>query len=171
MTDNSHEVDGQRVTPVAEQHVGTVLPGGRGTELHGVPFSGEPRLVEAWEEGDPVEVPTEPPAPEPVPVRVVSESTRELRRFRTFRAFAPLNIPAEVVGQSDRRSKAKVQNMGTETVWVGDTPGTANAMHGFPLAVGAAFETTAETPIYASCATGTDSQPLAVFTEFATETK
>lgn len=73
----------------------TVLPGGRGSEQHGVPFTGTPDN-DGYPVGDSSgvsgrgalgddTVPIEPLAtePEPIPVRIVRSGARELQRLRT----------------------------------------------------------------------------------------
>lgn len=171
MTDKPQEVDGARVKPVPDEFVGAVMPGGRGMETHGVPFSGAPELVDEIEMGDPVVVDEPKPEPTPIPVRIVTEGPTERRAFRMYRTYAPLGgPPAQVVGLNENRTKVKIQNMHTETVWLSHEASTASPTFGFPLLAGAAFETTAETPVFAMVATGTEQAPLAVFHEYSVRT-
>lgn len=163
MTDQSAE------KPVPERFAGAVMPGGRGMEQHGVPFSGAPDLVDETEMGDPLDVPEPKPEPDPIPVRIVSEAGRERRMFRILRHVATRTDATQVVGQNENRTKLKVRNIGPEAAWVAAEQHMANSVFGFPLAVGAEFETTGEGALWARTdpSAATDVAQLAVFHEYA----
>lgn len=145
--------------PVIERHAGTVLPGGRGMELHGVAQYGTPDIVDEIEMGDLVTVPPEPDEPTPIPVRVISSSRRELKRWRAYRHVVPADgTVIQIAGLDDRRTNLRIQNLGGDgfgadeaTVYIADEPHLANPTNGFPIPpLPTPFVIDAETPVYAS---------------------
>lgn len=160
------------VTPVPDRLAGTVLPGGRGYEQHGVPMDGAPELVDAVEAGDTIHYPDPPAAQEPVPVRVVNERVKERRQFRTSQHPAKRGEVTQVVGLNENRTALRITNVGPETVWLASEMHTASPQHGVPLAVNGVFTTEAETPVWCfiAASAATDTSWLAIFHEYSVGT-
>lgn len=162
------------IEPVPERVQGPVFPY-RGMETHGVAPNADwrdPEQYDGYERG--VEVDTEPvePEPDPIPVYIVQQGGREIRRTLIGRSFATGTTKgggaSNVVGarfQGHTRRSAKVKNLDTTTVYIGTSQETATAMHGWPLAQNEVWETSGEESIWAS-GTSPNESPLAVTVEW-----
>jgi hypothetical protein len=139
------------IEPVPESYEGVNNPY-RGTESHGVEATEKPLVPEDWRDGRPVEYKEPEPAPTPVPVIIVSESGRELRRFRTFGAFTGTtgNPPASVIGRDEERNTVTVKHrVDGAVVWISHSSETCKPSEGWPLETGDTYTTQAHGPIYA----------------------
>lgn len=141
----------------------------RGTEAHGVEPTARPKPVPGHEESR--DVPLEPveEEPQPIPVVVRNEPGRQRRYTRFTREYAPITAARQTVGREDARLSVKVKNLGAEPVWIGNTPETANAMHGWPLAENETFESTTQGTLYAMSSHATDQMQLAVAIEYVAD--
>jgi len=138
---------------------GIVLPGGRGQELHGVQQSGTPDLIDDIEMGDPVVIPPEKDEPDPIPVRIIASSRRELRRWRVFRHTfrAATDLPVCLLGQDERRTAVQIRNARTaagatfnNVVWIAPEQHLANSLNGWPCDVNNVLQFSPETAVYAA---------------------
>lgn len=120
----------EAVTPVPEEYEGTNFPY-RGIENHGVaPTVGvNPEDYydhDQWTAG-PEKIDSEPPDPEPDPVKVkiVNETARERFAFRTYQFLAEGERAHQFIGRNDKRStvRIKVEAAATTGVLVGTDPG------------------------------------------------
>lgn len=162
------------IEPVPERVAGHVFPY-RGMETHGVDPNNnwrDPEEYDGYERGIEVDSEPLPQEPDPIPVRVVQDGAREIRRTTNFRAFATGSIKgggaSQVVSarfQSHTRRSAKVKNMDSTTVYIGTSQESASVMNGWPLAQNEVYETTGEDAIWA-LGTGTIESPLAVQVEW-----
>lgn len=115
-----------QVVPVPETPEGVYYPY-RGSEDHGVP---QPKNVDVDEYYETEEWATDEsglqilPAeaePEPIPVKIVSESARERKMWRAIRYSANEN-PSRMIGRNDRRILVKIRNRGSNpgSVYIGE---------------------------------------------------
>lgn len=158
------------VEPVPESYVGDNNPY-RGIESHGVP----PNVVPMEYADAYTDEPDEeylPPIPEedPVPVRIVQTRGREIRKTRMWRLISGKNTetPRMVVSYEETRRRVKVMNVGTATIYIGESPDTANAMNGWPLAVNASEEFQTQTALFAFSSDATE-QPVACTADYSVE--
>jgi hypothetical protein len=155
--------------PAPEAYVGDVLPGGRGTEEHGVDWSPS----EGYEDGTDeykgealrIQYEEEPPEVEPVPVRVVSEYPREEAHWRVTRTALSAGQTAALVGRQESRTMVVVKVVSGDC-YIGDQLNNASTYTGYPLAAGDSFTTDAVTAIYGFSAAGAD---IAVLQSFRVE--
>lgn len=160
----------QPIEPVTESYEGENIPY-RGTELHGVPMFDEPQDVPAWHEGREVVYEEQEPEQDPVPVRIVNTSGREVRRSRIFQVPAPvLDTPAkQVVGMDEQRSSVKVKNITADAVWIGNEAHTANSVHGWRLNENETYETTSQMSLWVTGSHASNVSKVAVSVDYAVE--
>lgn len=158
------------IEPVEEHYAGDNNPY-RGIENHGV------ASVNPWRETD-EDMPdhdgrlvtvyeTDDDTPDPIPVVVVNESSRERRAFRTVVSYAGGTDNGRarmLIGQDVSRSQATIRNKSVGAViWINDTPETANALSGFPIEQGGTYVTYSQEAIYATVDQASDmSVPIAI---------
>lgn len=149
------EYDYGKVTPVSY----------RGAVDHGVYSDNQVEPPEGYEpEDSDVEYALEPPVPDPVPVRIVQSTGREIRAWRVFRAYA--DTGSLISDEVPEQSKITLRNMSTDTVvFVGDSRETGNSMHGYPLTPGNELVLNTTRAVYASSEDGSQ-QPVSVVREF-----
>lgn len=169
------------VTPIPEHYKGYVLPGGRGTELHGVQPTADPTDPDDWDQRG-VVVDLEPPSdePDPIPVKIVTAGGEEFRRMRISTTFAgdstTPGAPKSVVSDdrlTKKRTKVRIKNLSANTLYIGHSPETASPMHGWPLAQNEVFETTSHDAVWVGADPTTPPaapSKLAVHTEFSITT-
>lgn len=131
------------LTPRVDVYANGAMPGGRGTEQHGVtaPYSTqsdpEPYDVHGY---DAVVMDPPPHRPEPILVTVVHDETDapEIKTWRVLNTTAT-NIQANrIVGQDRARTNLTVKNGSTTAVlWVGHNESVSANMNGFPIPPGA----------------------------------
>lgn len=158
------------LTPQVESYAGQNFPW-RGIETHGVEPTDKPVEPADWEDGRPVEYEEPKPPPDPVPVRIVSEGSRELRQFRTFGAYTGDNTsaPRALIGQDEERSRVTVKHsVESGVVYISHSPETCNIAEGWPLAEGETWSTEAHTPIFAWADSAVQLK-VAVIVEYATK--
>lgn len=159
------------LTPVPERVAGDVFAY-RGMETHGVEPNAEYAAPQDFhDELDETQQYEEEPEPEaPVPVYIVQNGGRELRRFRVTRVLtgAVGTNAIQVVGGGPLRRKTTIVNThATDLVYIGNDMATASPMHGFPLPAGGTFETDSnDTAVWAISSTANAVQ-LAVKTEYS----
>lgn len=144
----------ERVTPTPkDEDNAAVLPGYRGTELHGLDMHGTPDdPIDYALEGDPVVYETPPAQPDPIPVYVVSDNPRILRTCRVSRVYAPADGSiVSVLGKFQARTNARLRNLSAvagDRLWVATAQHLAGPNTGYPLDPGAEFPTTSEMDFY-----------------------
>lgn len=125
--------------PAIEGYPGDVFPY-RGTEDHGVTATDKPTQPGDWQTGRDVEYMERPVEQDPIPVRIVEEGSRELRRFRVFVGYAggtTNNMPKQIVGQDEERSTVRISNTSTDkTVWISHSAEQASSVYGYPISAG-----------------------------------
>lgn len=161
--------------PVPERVQGPVFPY-RGMETHGVDPGKDwrnPEEYDGYERGVTVDFEEEKAVADPIPVFIVEQGGREIRRTIVFRSFATGTTKgggASHVVSSDfqgrLRRSAKVKNLATTTVYIGTSQEGASVMHGWPLVENEVWETTGEEDIWA-IGTAADESPLAVTVEYS----
>ncbi len=136
MASRAHQ-DGT-VTPVPDKVAGTVFPY-RGTEQHGVQANQEPPayLDDQWPEDSEaphyVQGPTEE---DPLPGKIVQESSSERMMFRTNQMPVSTTEPKPIVDRLDSRRNVTVKNpTGGNDVWISPDE-NVNAVSGFLLEPG-----------------------------------
>lgn len=159
--------------PVPEHFAGTVFPGGRGMEQHGVPMSGKPDLFDQVPDREDVEVYELPPEPDPIPVRIVREAGREMHRFRTMRAYAGDNV-SQAAGRDPARSTVRLRNLSStagDRVWFSRQPHNTGAVNGYPLDPGAEITLNTEDTVHIvrDPASPTNPVPVAILTEYSVQ--
>lgn len=141
------------IAPVPETYAGRNLPY-RGVVDHGVDVNTEPVEPQDWTDGRPVEYDAPPDDVTVVPVRIVEEGARELRRFRTSVAYAggtDHGRARQIINQDENRTSVTIRNRTIDkTIWYSDKPETANELGGYPLDAGAEKTLTAHTAVYAT---------------------
>ncbi len=132
MTDSSAE------QPIMEKMAGTVFDG-RGQEQHGVPMTGTPDLVDAWDAGpEDLETPI-PPDADPIPVKIVQAATRQLRRTRVFHVIVPVGEVVQLLPKDDKRVSAHISCITATRGFISGERHTATPMHGYPLTCASAL--------------------------------
>lgn len=149
------------IEPVPEHYAGYNNPY-RGTETHGVEPTVDPRPVPTHAEF--VEETFEPPIPEadPIPVVVVTQGGREIRRSRIFQGKANANQNNQLVGRDEMRVKIRVKNLGASDVYIGNNNNTANAAHGWPIRQHEVWESETQGELWVLSSHATDPMTLAV---------
>jgi hypothetical protein len=157
-----------RVRPVMDRVAGVNFPY-RGSETHGVdPTDSVDIDPEEADYGTTVAVPLEPETEdiEPVPVRIVSASSKELRTFRVIREYCRGNEPARrIIGQDENRTTVRIKNLhASDLLYISDM-GFNDVGMGYPIAGGQELEVSAETAIYAKASAANDIS-IAMFVEW-----
>ena len=107
----------QGLAPVPDNPAGANIPY-RGVVDHGVPYENQEMFDEAhYYTGRPVEYAPEEHDPDPIPVRVVNDGMRELRRFSATQpvlSFSNGNAVQKVrlLGKNEHRTKALIRCVG-----------------------------------------------------------
>lgn len=140
----------------------------RGTETHGVPVdeSAEP-LHDLYENNASGRYEPAPEPVEPIPVFVVSQSGRELRRWRTGQEILDSTsalVTRMLVGRNPARNSVTVKNTGAQTMYVGETESVA-AYTGYPIPSGVEKTFYHEDPIFAVAVAG-QATTVAIYEEF-----
>lgn len=154
--------------PAVEGYTGNVFPY-RGSEDHGVSATEKPLEPSDWEHGVPVEYSERPIDVDPVPVKIVTEGSRELRRFRVVVGYAGSSSPRQILGQDEERSFVRIKNTTSDkTLYVAHHLEQATATWGYPIAPGDELPTSTQMAIYASTSDTVDTA-VPMFVEYATE--
>ncbi len=124
----THEV----YTPVEEDWEGENIPY-RGTQDHGVKHK-EYDVYEDDYKDETVYEEYEGETRDPVPVRLVGESSRELRKWRYVYAQAT-DVAQRVVGAMDNRQTVKIRNNGPNMAYL-SPDSNVSSMNGYPLPMG-----------------------------------
>jgi hypothetical protein len=135
------------ITPVPERVAGTVFAY-RGMETHGVDVKHGDEAVseELWRDAADYDQEYEEPEPEPtvVPVRIVQEDSIEVKRGTITQLPVPAaGQPTQIIGNdfSNRaRILTRIQNIGTQIIYIGTDMSSAGPISGWPLAAGTTFE-------------------------------
>lgn len=157
----------QKHEPVIEQFAGENNPY-RGTNDHGVPVKVNPPEMPDWDNPEIVEYEAEERLPEPVPVRIVSESAKELRKWRHTNEFVD-STQRRIVGAWDKRTTLKIANQGPATVFIAPDS-NVSAMNGYPLAAGKDISLTTTDDVWAIVVDDTETDAhVAVLMEYTVE--
>ncbi len=128
------------VEPRPEAVVGTNFPY-RGMNDHGVPVEHvDPVSFAGYEDTQAGVYEPAEEIPDPIPVRVVREFTRELRRSRTAQFVVDGTgtssaLVQMIAGRNPARTSISVKNFGAQTVWIGESESVAT-FTGYPIAAG-----------------------------------
>lgn len=146
-------------SPPPEVYAGVNFPY-RGTELHGVLPTSEPVRPEEAAPNATRGVPIKYEDPEdnqaPVPVVVVNEARRELRRWRPSK-FLVNGIVAKIANRHEGRQSLTIRNLSSsKTVWIGETPGNASVPFGYAIPPNTSESFSHEDEVYAVSEDGTD---------------
>lgn len=174
------QADGPRerpeaVQPVPEHYEGVNFPY-RGTEQHGVavPEGTEFNTREfQYKEEDPEEYAEPLPEPEPIPVRVVTNHSRERLAFRSAR-YRVTDQAEQLVGRHEHRRGIRIKvhwqtdAVDSNPVWIGHDDGV-KPYTGYQLDRGEVVDGIMSTePIYAVCNPG-ESVEVSVMYTYAVE--
>lgn len=150
------------VPPVPEEYVGDNNPY-RGIENHGVEPTGKPLADIEYDEEVPGFYEAVKEEPDPIPVRIVNVSGRELHRFNTWQDRIQAGTVRAVAGRNTARNSIVILNTGTDTIYIGSSESVASYT-GFPVNAGGTLSLNTEDAIYAYAAA---EQSVAVIEEFS----
>lgn len=156
------------IDPVPEKYEGYNNPY-RGTEMHGVEPTEDPRATPDHSSGRDVVYDEPLPEPEPIPVVVRTTGGREFRRSRIFQGKANARNPSRVVGKDESRIKVKLKNLGASVVYVGNNDTTANVNEGWPLAQNEVYESETQDELFALSSHAADPMTVAVTVIYSAE--
>lgn len=95
---------------------------------------------------------------DPVPVRIVQQYSKELRKFRVVNVTVPTSSVVQLCGRNETRTKVSIKNMAASGfIWLGAEPFMTNDVMGYAIASRQEFSLTTEDPVYCYAATA-DSQ-------------
>lgn len=123
--------------PVLETYDGSNHPY-RGIESHGIEDTGRPTNPQMeWADGTrKVVYDEDKPAPDPVPVRIVTEGGEELRKFRASSVYAGV-YPRRIIGRNRDRTSVKIYNSGgtqaDPTWWIGVGDNMVSNFTAYPI--------------------------------------
>lgn len=153
--------------PAAEVYAGENFPY-RGIETHGVKPTADPTNMPDWRsDGRLVPVLTVPPNVEiePVPVRIVNEGSREIKRWRNSTYLVP-DTAVQIVGRDRTRTRVLIRNVSTaDPIFIG-TDSSLTPTFGYVLDFGATLELFSTEEIWA-IANPTDSVSLNILVEYS----
>lgn len=146
----------------------------RGIEDHGVPISKSINLDpddSYWDEsGESVVLNEVESLPDPIPVRIVHEGTREIRRFRIINTYVGLSSGI-LLNHDSSRISAKIKHLGaggSADIWLSHED--VNSANYYPIAQTDLMPTTipGSQAIFARAASGIADIPVSIIVEFAT---
>jgi hypothetical protein len=118
----------------------------RGTEDHGVPTKGIYTPLPDFSDTEFAEYEPESPQPDPVPVRIVSQGAKELRRWTTHYVMAG-SSPSLLLSRREDRTSARLKNEGGVTILLAPENSISVAT-GYKLAPGEEFTTNGESEVW-----------------------
>jgi hypothetical protein len=133
-------------TPILEAVVGSNNPY-RGSQDHGVMPTAKPSPTPDNTGSIPALFELEEPPPEPIPVRIVQQGTREIRRFTTQQVPVG-SAPVRVLGRDANRRAATVAVADPVVVWFGGDFGVS-AFSGWGLSNGGQLKIEANDEVWA----------------------
>ena len=131
----SRATKGEPVEPQKERVAGTVFPY-RGVENHGVAPNQEPPayIDDQWPED--TEAPHYEPGPtdyDPLPVKIVQESSNERMMFRTNQMPVKANEPTPILSRQDARRNVTIRLPSlSNSIWIGPDE-NVNRVTGYQL--------------------------------------
>lgn len=155
--------------PVLERVQGTVFPY-RGMEQHGVSPNADwrdPEEYDGYERG--VEVDTEPPTvePDPIPVRIVYEESRETIAF-TGTQYTVLAQKTVTIPRDKNRRALRIVNINAfSNIYISSADGSSGSFTGFPLRPGAELPINSTRAVYIFNAEAVNSIQIGVYYEYA----
>ncbi len=137
------------IPPIPEEYVGTNNPY-RGIEDHGVKPGNHPNPPGAWADNhEGFTYVEEPPAIDPIPVKLVTEYGRELRKMRVHKLSVNAARTQQFIGRNDARSSVYISNPDAALhFFVGMSQGMNTALNGFDLGPGQSVTLYTEDEIY-----------------------
>jgi hypothetical protein len=160
-TDRPHAVQ-----PVPESIVGAAdINAYRGLDVHGVPHNGVNfHDVPPVDDSTLVVFDAPEDEPEPIPVKIVSTSRREIKTFHVRREYAMALQAIRIANRNMERTKLRITNIGTVVLYISDNE-SVTTNNGYPLAVNAEYVTDTQDDVWAVSADGTQ-QPVAILMEY-----
>lgn len=173
MGNQSREEDTPKrgLTPVEDNPAGDNVPY-RGVVDHGVPWDeSDARDVPGYGERDAVVYEQAPVEQNPIPVYIVNEGGREVRRMRTVRGVAGGSTNGrvrDILGFDEDRVSARIRNPGADIVYITENLSDWNGavLNGYPLIQNESYETRSQEPVYAAVANANDAS-VNVIIEYA----
>ncbi len=131
----------ERFQPIPESYVGDNNPY-RGIENHGVDPTCDPREIEEYQDSQiKVHYEDEPEIPDPIPVRIVTEKSIELHRWRVVRTMTKENEAVQLLGRMRTRTIMQIKNLdATKTLYLAPEINLATSTFGWPVAPGEKFD-------------------------------
>lgn len=156
-----------KVRPNTEHYAGVNNPY-RGTQDHGVPVKDTSHQIPDFNDPELVEYEDEVTEHEPIPVRIVSESAREIRQWRQTQEY-PRENPQRVVGEWDKRTSLKITNLGPDVVYI-SPDSNVSLMSGYPIPVGKEISMVTTDDVWAVAIGENDNTAtLAILMEYTTK--
>lgn len=161
--DRPHPTD-----PILESYSGTNHPY-RGIEQHGVADTESPDdPTPEWPNGTRTVVYAEPPKePDPIPVKIVSESGQEIRGLAIEQSIIMGGTPTRIVHARRGRTKVTIRNTDpAKRIWIGVNESLVYYV-GFPIDGNGSFDTSSEGDIWAIADDGASQVRVSVASEFS----
>ena len=138
------------LTPVPDTIAGNNLPY-RGNVDHGVPGPDVESTDEAhYHMGRPVEYEDEPKPIDAVPVRIVGQSSREIRRFHVGNHIIDNTQVRQIAPRGESRLSVKIANLSADqTIFIGPDATISAYAGGYPIGPGKDISLVSTEPIYA----------------------
>jgi len=150
----------EEITDIPENPV-LDRPGGwanipyRGTEQHGVAIEHKeyPTSPDRYPEeqvGDVTYIEDTERDQHPIPVRIVTEASREIKSWRTWRTNVDTSVRL-IVGRNNNNTRVRIRNMDTTATnicYVSNDMGVT-ALTGWPIAINETLEIVTENEVYA----------------------
>lgn len=155
------------IQPIIDSIEGDILPGGRGFAYHGVAPTERPEPPEGYSDIVEIEYEEPPESPSVVPVRIVNESARQQRHFRTTTiVLNPAGPPKMILGEDPTRTRAVVKNVSTDDAWIGSTQQQAGSMFGYPLSENETETLSTDQEVYAQSSHASNTVTLCILSEY-----
>lgn len=131
----------------------------RGMEDHGVTPPYKATAVPNYDDEREGYLPTPPEKEEePIPVRVVQEFSKELKKFRVYTTTVATGTAVNLCGRNEARSAIHIKNMAASGfIWISHSLSLCNDTFGYAIASRGEIVINTENPVYCYAATA-DSQ-------------
>lgn len=161
----------QPVTPVMDNPAGHNNPW-RGIQDHGVAPNNEPEAPGTLLDTK-AGIHYQEPKPEidPIPVLVVNEYGREMRKWRPFRSFAMIANSTQLIGRNMARSSLYIRNISdTVSIWVSPEPNITIGLNAFEIEPNTDLTINTQDDVWVLAGTGaTDPVPIQAIENYSIE--